>query len=141
MGTNNEQLKLKIANLLELKANKEMLEDKAKEASKIFEAASYDLLQVLEATGLDSIKAHGYTFSPREEMSVKNPQTPEDKEAFFLYLKEQGLFENMISVHSRTLNSMYKSASEDALRRGELEFRIPGIEAPTVFKKLVIRKG
>ena len=62
-----------------------------------------------------------------ERFSVKQPSSPMDKELFFGFLKDRGVFEEMVSVHSRTLNAFYKQEMEAAKLEGNFEFEIPGI--------------
>lgn len=58
---------------------------------------------------------------------VSNPATEEQKEQFNEYLKEQGLFDDMVSVHHQKLNSFYRDQLEQAIEKGE-ELIIPGLE-------------
>jgi hypothetical protein len=71
-------------------------------------------------------------------MSVTMPKNPEDREAFFNYLKEKGAFDGLITVNSMTLNSFYKQEAEIA---NSPDFKIPGIGTPTLIKTLNMRRG
>jgi hypothetical protein len=77
--------------------------------------------------------------SIRNNFTVKNPKTPDDKKAFFDYLKERGLFEDLATVNHQTLNAFYKS--ERAQAEGDATFNIPGIEAPTLHQGVAFKKG
>lgn len=99
-----------------------------------------EITRTLEALGIDSVKMNGFNFYVQENESVKTPKTLEEKQAFFEYLRGLGLFDEMVSVNSMTLNSFYKTMSEEALSKGILEFRMPGIAAPTSYKQLKMRK-
>lgn len=74
--------------------------------------------------------------SPMGRISVKNitsvtsPKDPESRKLFFDYLKEKGVFDNMISVNSRTLNSWYKTEAEIAQMERNINFQIPGLAEP-----------
>lgn len=106
-----------------------------------YDSIGMEIMAHLEEFNLDSFKAHGFTFYPQEKESVRIPKDDEAKQKFFAWLKEQELFDDIISVNSQTLNSLYKTMSEEALKAGVLEFRIPGIDEPTTYKQLRIRKG
>lgn len=99
-----------------------------------------EIIRILEASEIDSVKMNGFNFYVEEKESVKVPKTLEDKLALFEYLRSLGLFDEMVSMNSMTLNSFYKTMSEEALAKGILEFRMPGVEAPTSYKQLKMRK-
>lgn len=90
------------------------------------------IIQALEA--VEETKYPGVSLV--EELSVKTPQTDEDKQKFFTFLKSRNEFDAIISVNSRTLQAYYKSLAEEKTgsRLGLIE--IPGIETPTIYKKL-----
>jgi hypothetical protein len=76
--------------------------------------------------------------------SVKTPKTPEEKELFFSWLKQEGLFDNMISVNSMTLNKLYKELFQKAQEAEDIDFidrGIPGIGKPVVTPAISYRKG
>ena len=54
---------------------------------------------------------------------------PDDiaREKFFNYLKGKGVFEQMITINSRTLNAFAKVELETANEEGVLDFQIPGL--------------
>lgn len=72
----------------------------------------------------------------QQNMSVKTPKLPEDKEAFYAYLKSIGEFDSMISVNSQTLNSWYKAKLEAGV-----DPNIPGLREVSEYKKVILRKG
>lgn len=82
------------------------------------------------------------TVSIKERWSVTTPKSPEDRAAFFNYLKEKGLYEELVSVNSQTLNAFFRSEWDAAIEKGEaMTFKIPGLSEPKVFMDLSIRKG
>lgn len=99
------------------------------------------ILETLNALEIDSVKGHGFMFYKTQESSVKTPKTLEDKRALFDFLREKGIFDEMVSVNSQTLNSLYKNLAQEALEQGVLEFNMPGIAEPTNFTKLKMRKS
>lgn len=106
-----------------------------------FQELSNQILKTLELMELDSVKAHGYLFFKEEKSSVVTPKTIEEKQALFDYLQEKGLFMEMVSVNSQTLNALYKSMAEQAAEEGILEFKLPGVPEPTVYTNLKLRRS
>ena len=106
-----------------------------------FEKLSNVILKMLELSELDSVRAHGFLFFKENKTSVPVPKTIEEKKALFAFLEERGLFLEMVSVHSQTLNSLYKSLSDEALKNGILDFKIPGVGEATNFIKLKLRRS
>lgn len=72
---------------------------------------------------------------------VSTPKTEADKEAFFAYLKERGLFNQYATVNSNSLNAYYASEFEAAKERGEFGFTIPGLSAPSLYETVGFRKA
>lgn len=99
------------------------------------------ILRALEVTEMDSIKAHGFTFYPETKSSVKTPKTTEAKKALFDFLEQKGIFHEFASVNSQSLNALYKTLANEALENGDLDFQMPGIEPPTEYTRLKMRKG
>lgn len=101
----------------------------------------HELLKEMEKTGISKFSLDGVgTIFQRETMSVKTPKAPEEKEAFFQYLKNIGEYDALITVNSQSLNSWFRMKQEAAKERGEV-FSPPGLELPTTFKQISIRKG
>lgn len=99
------------------------------------------LLKVFEAADLDKISSHGFTFYIERRSSVKTPKTLEDKKRLFDYLDEKGIFMEFASVNSQSLNKLYKTLEKEALDTGEIDFRIPGVDEPTEFEQIKMRRG
>ena len=95
----------------------------------------------LEAQGMDSVRAHGYLFYKKTKISVQTPKTPEEKQALFEWLKERGLFVEMVSVNSATLNSFFNSEADKAAEKGNFEFRIPGVGEPKPYTTLEMKRN
>lgn len=104
-------------------------------------AVSETIKNTLELIGLDNVRGHGFLFFKETKESVKTPKSLEDKRALFAFLEERGMFDEIVSVNSQTLNSLYKSLSEQAQDEGNFNFRLPGVEAPTAFTTLKMRKA
>ena len=102
----------------ELKLTIDAQEAELKTVKEDFEKLSDLILRHLELAELDSIRAHGFLFFKQNRTSVPVPKTLEDKKAFFAFLEEKGIFLDMVSIHSQTHNSLYKSLTDDALKTG-----------------------
>ena len=126
--------KVKIAREEYDKASKQKSDAEA--LKKMLEGKMLDALDDAELTRFD---AHDSMFIVGHKTSAKTPKTPEDREKFFSYLRDQGVYEDLITVNSQTLNSYVKSEEALATERGELDFSIPGI-AIEYYKQLSERK-
>lgn len=105
-------------------------------------ADSCDVIKkTLDLAGLESVRANGYLFFKENKTSVSIPKSLEDKRKLFEFLTEKGIFLEMVSVNSMTLNSLYKSLAEQALNEGVLDYRMPGVAEPVNYVNLKIRKG
>lgn len=99
------------------------------------------ILKTLEMMELDQVRAHGYLFFKEVKSSVRTPKDMESKQALFAYLRERGIFDEIVSVNSMTLNSLYKSLADEALKNGILDFKMPGVPEPKPYTNLKLRKA
>ena len=113
--------------------------DKLKEQSKELNADKAELRkQILEYLDDNSLTRFDFgdgKVSVSERASVKLA----DKFKFFDWLKGQGTFEDVATVHSATLNSIYKKEKEQAIEEGRIEFLaegLPGLSEPQVFRDI-----
>lgn len=110
------------------------------ETSKL-EGMKAKVLAYMEDSEIEKQHVPGYgTLSMQNMFSVKVP-AGDNKAEFFEYLKERGIFEDMATIHSATLNSWYKQEIDAAIEEGNADFRIPGIEEPKIVKRLGMRRG
>jgi hypothetical protein len=93
----------------------------------------------LETLGKTSYKSDIGTFSFRYEESFKID--PENKSLFFEFLKKRAIFEEMISVNSRTLNSFAKQEALHAEEEGILDFNLPGLIKSEPVARTSLRKA
>jgi hypothetical protein len=129
----------KIAAQRAVVAEHEELLEEQKQICKKLEA---EAMQALESEGLKSYKGKKGAVTQEVRLSVKIPQSDEDRESFFNYLRERDIYNAMISVNSTTLNSWYAKEFELAKDAGRgLGFKVPGIGEPTYTKKLKFSKG
>lgn len=97
-------------------------------------------IATLEQLGKTSYDAADARFGISYRSSVRVPQG-DDRERFFNFLKETGEFDSLITVNSQTLNGWYKQKFESAKESGELlDFKVPGLDEPTLSPVLSVRK-
>ena len=134
-----------LAELIKLAA--ELKEDlSVKKAALGILQKSYDevadkIQRTMELIGQTKFTAHGFTFYLHTESSVQTPKTTEEKEKFFMWLEEQGIFYEFASINSQSLNKLYRDKAEEAEKMGVLDYRIPGIGEPTTYVDLRMRRG
>lgn len=126
------------------KALVEEMKENLAVASKLLEGLKMDAMKAMEAMELDKQHVPGCgTIFRQKNFSVKVPKNPEDKEALFNWIavhKGKDVLDNMMSIHSASLNSFYKSELEIAKEEGNVDFAIPGIDMPEVYWTLGMRK-
>lgn len=108
---------------------------KAADEYKVFKAIEEKLTDELEQAGRERYQSPAGTFWFKYESGFKVPKDAQSRERFFTFLKEKGVFDQMITVNSKTLNSWAKKEEEIAQDSGELDFEIPGIEKTPPIKK------
>ena len=94
----------------------------------------------LETLGKNSYRADSGLFSFRYTEAWKLGATLEERKEFFDYLKERELFDSMISINSRTLNTYAKKEAEVAESNGELDFQLPGLYKSDPVATVSLRK-
>lgn len=117
------------------------LEAEAKSLGEELKKIQEQIMLMMKESEMSSFKHALGTVVLTTRFTVKNPATPEDKQAFFGYLKDKGIFDDMVSVHSQRLNSWYKEEMEVAKTEGNFDFKIPGIGDPSSMEYLTFRKG
>lgn len=117
------------------------LEGDFEEAKKRKEESKRKILAVLNSHSLE--KYHHPELGTayiKKRFTYKVPKDDASRHAFFSFLKEKGLFESMITVHSATLNSFAKTEMEIAADSGATDFKIPGLGDPNYYETLGVRK-
>lgn len=128
--------------LWEEKAKLDELEAVASKQSKEVETLKAKVISCLEAAGLDKFAVAGFgTVFKTNRFTVTVPKDGADRDAFFAYLEKQGIFRELITVNSQTLNSYYKKEMEAAIEAGNADFKVPGIGEPKHQITLGMRKG
>lgn len=82
----------------------------------------------LETLEMDSYKSKAGSFSFRMKEGFRVPKDLEAKKLFFSYLEEKGVFDELVSVNSQTLNSWVQAEIEAAEEAGNFDFQLPGLE-------------
>ena len=126
------------------KAIVEEMKERLSEASKKLEGMKSQVGKMMEALELEKqhVPECG-TIYRQSNFSVKIPKTPEEKRLLFNWINEHkgsDVLQNMISIHSATLNSFYKEEMDIALKAGDYAFKVPGIEPPELYYTLGMRK-
>ncbi len=127
------------------------LKDKYAEASAVSKSlfkevkeAEHRIVSVMEKAGKKRYILEGVgQISLEKGMSVQTPKTPEQKQAFFNWLKEEMGEDGYLtyaSVNSASLNKLYKDKVEEYGERGEI-LEIEGLDQPTSYTKLSLRKA
>lgn len=97
------------------------------------------LVNMLEAAGMARFDTDEATIFRSSRSGARVPKTPAEREAFFAYLRERGLFDHMVTVNSQTLNSWLKEEMRNAEERGDIGFEVPGLNVE-VRQVLSLRK-
>jgi len=124
---------------------REEIQEKERELSELKTARAGiqdHILHILNEHGKKNYRSEYGMVSIAQKLSVKQPKEPDAKKAFFDYLKEKGIFEDLVSVHSQTLQAFYKTEWELAKDKDpKARFTMPGIGEPVYFEQLQMRKG
>lgn len=129
------------AQAFEIRAGIDVLEDRVKDEKKRLEEFENKIAAILEAHEKQSYQSAQGTVYIHEVTSFKLPEGAENKKLFFEHLKKKGIFEDMVSVHSKTLNSYCKKEMEAAIEQGNVTYKVPGIEDPVTIKDVRFRKA
>jgi len=115
------------------------LGDREKELQDELRGVKAKILSTLTHFGLTKYASKNGSVFTKKTYSVRVPKDDESRERFFGFLKAEGIFDNLITVNSRTLNSLYNERLEAAKDAGE-SFNMPGIEPPTMFEDVNFKK-
>ena len=127
--------------LLSKKEDHERALEAAKKTSEAVVELEQRILKYMKEYGLPMFEGPFGRASVKNYSTVAQPATHEDRKSFFDYLKEKGIYEEMISVNSRTLNSWVNREIEAREKNGEFGWVPPGLQAPGNFQRLTIKGG
>lgn len=132
------------AKAFEQREKVEEMKKALKEQDEVLDKIHAKLIEYLNEVGHASWKTEHGTITRVERWSVTVPKTLEEKALFFAYLKEREMFDEMVTVNSKTLQSFYREEQEEAVRSGkvllETDFKIPGIGEPTMVQTISMRR-
>lgn len=136
-----EELEKLCAKVAEQRAVCDAKADELKAQNKILEELEQAVVAFLKHSNRSNYGSKVGTLSLRQMRSWSLPKTPEDRTAFFNHLKKQGMYQNMITVNSATLNSYLRAEFENAQKDGRSsDFAVPGIGEPSVRETLAMIK-
>lgn len=134
----------KLKTLWEQKKIVEEISSTLDEEKSKLEGHKTEIQKMMEAMGLEKQPLPGYgTVYRQKSFSVKIPKDPAAKDKLFGWIREHkgdDVLKNMVSINSQTLNSFYKAELEVAKEKGDIDWALPGIEAPEVYYTLNMRK-
>jgi len=127
------------ATIYKLRNDKAELEARVKILNSELALQEGKALEYMVELGKDKYAAADVTLSVQKKLSWKVPQTDEARAAFFDHLKALGAYDRMVSVHSGTLQSFCNAEFETAKQEGRT-VEIPGIDEPTYYERLSVRR-
>lgn len=109
-----------------------------------YKAQEARVIEAMEQAGKSTYICEGVGRVTRvEKMAVRVPATPEQKTAFFNWLREnmgEDVATQYTSVNSQALNALYNQLMEEYAARGEV-LDIDGLETPITRVELSFRKN
>jgi len=122
------------------RAERDELDAKAKAIGKEADEMEAKILAHLTEYGMPNFKGAFGTVSIRNTKTVTQPESLEEKLKFFEYLKEQGIYDSMVSVNSRTLSSWATKEIEAKEKDGVFGWAPPGLKLPQTFQKVTLAR-
>lgn len=140
-----QEYKKRMQLLKALGAQSDTLKQQKSEVDAQYTVIENELKDMLQEDGENSFKCEEGTIYLSFIDQVSMPKDPELKKAFYNFLQEIGLYDDMVSVNSQKLNGFYRkekaSAEEKAKELGELiSYSMPGIEGVHTVTRIGFRK-
>ena len=133
-------LKLLCEDLIKARDKKDAINAELKVAQEAIDELEHKILTVMKENALPNFKGEFGTVSIKNTKSITQPDGMEAKLQLFSYLREQGIFEEMVSVNSRTLSSWANKEIEAKEKEGIFGWVPPGLKPPETFASLAVRK-
>ncbi len=133
-------LKKKCESLIALRELKDKISEDLKGVNAEIDAIEVTILNILKENAMPNFKSELGTFSVKNNKSITQPEDSIAKRKLFMYLTEQGIFEEMVSVNSRTLNSWATKEIEAKEAEGVFGWVPPGLKPATEYQSLSVRK-
>jgi hypothetical protein len=134
-----EELDLFIAEMAVLRSSIEQDKEALSIQEKLYAEMGQRAAKFLEELGRTSYKSQHGTVIRKEAWRYSLPKTEEDREAFFQYLKDKGVFDQLITVNSNTYNSFIRAEVEAA--DDPMAVSIPGVPAAQLYVRCDFLKG
>jgi len=122
--------------------------EEAKAAStaeyKKLEEMDKKIISMLTGAGLTKFVSSVGTISTRIDHSYRVPKDMDSKLRFFEFIRKtdgEEILQNLLTINSATANSYAKSKIKEADEKGDLDYKIDGLEDPTMKVSLSFRKG
>lgn len=122
----------------------DQVEEKEREAAEIkkhLEDRKAKLLAVFQKFEKTSYRISRGLAVRQKRFNVQMPKEPGPRLAFFEFLRQRKVFDDMVTVNHNTLNAFYKAEMETAVKEGNMEFSLPGIGEPKYNEILVLRRN
>lgn len=145
MTDTNKEITLKAfeelcKNLVEQKEKCKAIEKTLDAEKEKFNTLSKNVMAYMTELGKDSYSiAGGGTIYISNHFSAQTPKTIEQKKEFFKWLEDNNLFYEYLNVNANSLSTLVQHEEEEALKRGEIDFKIPGIGDSKWSKRLNYR--
>jgi len=118
----------------------EAVKTRLDEVEAVFNNTKNRVLSIFQEFNKPSYRTGRGMVVRQKRFTVAHPKDPEQKAKFYQFLKDKGIFEDMVTVHSQTLNSYYKAEMEAAIEAGATDFEMPGVGEPKMVEILVLRR-
>ena len=113
------------------------------EKSAYCEGLKTEIMRVMDAEELDRFEADDCKISRVTKSSARLPKDTFQKNRLFMWIHDNHGAEfltNLQSINSASFNKFYNECEAEATERGELDFTMDGVEEPSTFSRLMIRK-
>lgn len=110
--------------LMKLEQEKEIIATQLKDKNKEISALEYQIVSLMEAQNLKDFSTPFAKFARKSQPYA----TIKDQDAFVKFLKEKGVYDNLVTISAATANTWYKEQLERAKENGDLDFQIDGME-------------
>lgn len=131
----NEQIKV----IAELRFKESEAKHIVRQISEELDTAEARMVEMLNISQLKNYKTSLGSVGIIRRTSVKKPESSEDWEALYAYIKSKGLYEGMRTIHSASLNKFYQEEFDQAILEGRIP-SVPGIQGTTITEILSFRK-
>lgn len=129
-----------IENLTTLRAKYDVMKAELSNCASDVKQVEDKILTILVDSTLPTFKCEFGSVSIRNTKTFKQPESLEEKQKLFEYLREKNVFDEMVSVNSRSLSSWASREVEAAEAEGNFGWVPPGLSAPNEYKQLSLRK-